>query len=75
VRPFAGIEGISTDGPDTHEDIIGIGAGVKSLIADRLAARFESNLAEFYRNNTHVAQTNDEFTVLGLLAGLSFFFR
>jgi hypothetical protein len=75
VRPFAGIEGISTDGPDTHEDIIGIGAGVKSLIADRLAARFEANLAEFYRNNTNVAQTNDEFTVLGLLAGLSFFFR
>jgi hypothetical protein len=74
VRPFAGIQGVSSNNaPDTRADILGIGLGVKFALVDRVASRFEVNFSEFFTDNDVGA--NDEYSALGLLAGLSFFFR
>jgi hypothetical protein len=46
---------------------------VKFALVDRVASRFEVNFSEFFTDNDVGA--NDEYSALGLLAGLSFFFR
>ena len=66
VRPFLGISGVS-DGDDGTSGFVGIGAGYKFPIVSRLSSRFEANVAQHFGD--------DDFTEIGLLAGLSFFTR
>ncbi|HUQ18721.1 MAG TPA: hypothetical protein VM099_03830 [Gemmatimonadaceae bacterium] len=75
LRPFAGIQGVSNDdGPDTKSETLGAGVGVKFPLANRLASRFEVNFAHHFVNDDTFGE-GEGFNVLGLLAGLSFFFR
>ena len=68
VRPFIGFSGVNReDAPDSNSGLIGIGAGYKFPIVSRLSSRFEANIAQHFGD--------DDFTEIGLLAGLSFFTR
>ena len=66
LRPFAGIAGFSNGSSDTN-GLLGFGVGFKHPIVSRLSSRFEANLAHQFGDN--------DYTELGLLAGLSFFTR
>jgi hypothetical protein len=66
VRPFIGVSGVS-DGVDVTSGLVGIGVGYKFPIVSRLSSRFEANVAQHFGD--------DDFTEIGLLAGLSFFTR
>ena len=66
VRPFVGISGVN-DGVDFTSGLVGIGVGYKFPIVSRLSSRFEANIAQHFGD--------DDFTEIGLLAGLSFFTR
>jgi len=63
VRPFANVEGTSGAGSSSNT-IVGIGGGLKVPLANRIASRFEANIAHSNGNNA-----------IGLLAGLSFYTR
>jgi hypothetical protein len=61
VRPFVSVEGSSGGGGSVTT--FGFGGGLKIPVADRIASRFEAN----------VARTDGNSTTIGLLAGLSFY--
>lgn len=67
VRPFIGLLGTNTEGPDITNGRVGAGLGMKVPLASRLASRFEANFAHIFGD----FDSNE----IGLLAGLSFFTR
>jgi len=64
VRPFIGVEGVSSGGDDDSEFFMGAGLGVKIPWRPNLAWRLEANTGYGFDNKAFR---------LGLLAGLSFF--
>ena len=66
-RPFAGFTSASGFGQSESDPNLGIGLGLKTPFANRLATRLEAFLA-------HQFETNGT-TSLGVLFGLSFFPR
>lgn len=67
VRPFLGLLGTSDGDDSITNGRLGIGAGMKVPIANRLASRFEANFAHIFGDFSS--------NQIGLLAGLSFFTR
>ena len=67
VRPFAGIVGASNNDNSDTRGLLGAGVGIKVPLVNRLASRFEANIAHTFGD----ASSNE----LGILAGLSFFTR
>jgi hypothetical protein len=67
VRPFVGIVGSSNNDASDTNGLLGIGVGMKVPLVNRLAARFEANIAHTFGDFS----SNE----LGILAGLSFFTR
>ncbi len=66
LRPFAGLVGSSNGDSDTR-GLIGGGVGLKVPLVNRLASRFEANIAHTFGDFS----SNE----LGILVGLSFFTR
>ena len=66
VRPFIGVQGVSSGGNDDSEFFVGAGLGVKLPWRQNLAWRLEANTGYGFDNKAFR---------LGLLAGLSFFTR
>lgn len=64
VRPFVGLDGISSDGGSDSAFSFGAGFGVKMPIGNRFASRFEANFS-------HASNDGATQNALGLLAGLS----
>lgn len=71
VRPFVGLSGFSAGSDDNDvsdtNGLIGLGAGLKVSLLNRLSSRFEANIA-----GTFGDESNSQ---IGLLAGFSFFTR
>lgn len=68
VRPFIGLDGISTDEDSDSAFSFGAGFGVKVPIGSRFASRFEANFA-------HASNDGATQNAIGLLAGLSVYTR
>ena len=68
VRPFLGLNGISTEGNSDSAINFGAGFGVKVPVGSRFASRFEANL-------THYSNDGASQNAIGLLAGLSVYTR
>jgi len=68
VRPFIGIDGVSTEGGGDSAFSFGAGFGVKMPLGNRFATRWEANFA--HASNDGATQNS-----IGLLAGLSVYTR
>ena len=70
ARPFLNLVGASGGGTSTSTTVFGIGGGLKVPLRDRIATRFEANFARQSARTGVPAES-----LIGLLAGLSFYTR